>query len=345
MQVGVESRTYVEYIPSNYQNSESAPLIIILHGIGGFATNYAGYGLNPIADTARFIPVYLQGQLNAFGQTAWNNGTLLATASNDLGFIENIIDTMAVGYNIDRSRVYVVGISMGAIMTFKAIHHLSDKIAAAVCHIGTMSSDELSNYNPAIPRPILQIHGINDPTVPYYGQPLPSLSLVTPTLAKLKTINGWNGDSIITNIPDVASDNVTIEKIVYNTSTALEHWKMSGSGAGHIFLFEPVNDTSSMEVTWHFLKDFTHPNPTLSINSDFDSSIQPSIFPNPSTGVFNISFSDELLTIKVYNMNHQVVHQSDGALSIDLSALATGLYICEMQNKEGKVFSQLIHKQ
>ena len=90
---------------------------------------YAGYGLIPIADTARFISVYLQGEENNFplnSQTSWNNGTLLASSVNDLAFIENTIDTMAVNYNIDRSRVYIVGVSMGAIMTYRALHHLSD---------------------------------------------------------------------------------------------------------------------------------------------------------------------------------------------------------------------------
>ncbi|MDX1349846.1 MAG: T9SS type A sorting domain-containing protein [Putridiphycobacter sp.] len=342
--VGNETREYVAYIPSNYQNTEAAPLIIILHGIGGLATDYATYGLNPIADTARFVPVYLQGKANAFGQTSWNNGTLLASAANDLAFIENMIDTMAVNYNIDRSRVYIVGISMGAIMTYKALHHLSDKLAAAVCHIGTMSNQELTNYNPTIPRPVMQIHGVNDAIVPYSGQALPSLGLVPPTLAKLKSTNGWNGDSTITNIPNVANDSVTIEKIVYNTSTRLEHWKMSGAGAGHIFLFEPINDTSGMEITWHFLREFSHPNPTLGINT---SSIaeQPLIFPNPTSDFVNIANYKNYVQIRLYNLNQQLVFETASATTVDLSRLEAGMYIIELKSTEGQPHTQLLHKQ
>jgi len=346
MQVGADSRDYVEYIPANYQNSESSPLIIILHGIGGTASDYANYGLNGIADTARFIPVYLQGEVNGFGQTAWNNGTLLGTNANDLAFIENIIDTMAVGYNIDRSRVYVVGISMGAIMTYKVLHHLSDKVAAAVCHIGTMSNDELSNYNPNIPRPLMQVHGINDAVVPYSGTALPSLGLVPETLVKLKATNGWNGDSTITDIPNTASDDVTIEKIVYDCTTPLEHWKMSGTGAGHIFLFEPMNDTSSMEITWHFLKDFSHPNPSLSISSIIPNTQNTiTIYPNPAYQTFRILNPENYNNLKVYSIHQKLILETSELNLIDVSDIESGLYIVLATDSNGQSHSQILTKQ
>ncbi len=343
-----DTRTYVEYIPQNYQNSENAPLIIILHGIGGTASAYAGYGLVPIADTARFISVYLQGEENNFplgSQTSWNNGTLLASSANDLAFIENIIDTMAVNYNIDRSRVYMVGISMGAIMTYRVLHHLSDKIAAAVCHIGTMSNADLSIYNPSTPRPVMQIHGVNDIIVPYSGTALPSLSLVPPTINKLKTTNGWNGDSTITNIPNTANDSTTIEKIVYNCSTRLEHWKMSGNGAGHIFLFEPQNDTSGMEITWHFLREIVHPNPTLSSPQFKIKEEQVLIYPNPSNGIFNISSAEKFTKISVYNTSQQLVFESKNTLNINISHLSKGLYLLQLENSDGVFTTKLINKQ
>ena len=343
--VGQETRDYVEYIPQNYQNSESSPLIIILHGIGGLAADYATYGLNPIADTARFVSVYLQGKPNGAGQTAWNNGTLLASSANDLDFIENMIDTMAVEYNIDRAKVYVVGISMGAIMTYKVLHHLSDKVAAAVCHIGTMSDVDLFNYNPAFPRPVMQVHGVNDDVVPYAGLAWPSLSLVTPTINKLKAVNGWLGDSTITNIPDIVNDSVTIEKIVYNCATRLEHWKMSGDGAGHIFLFEPINDTSGMEITWHFLREFTHPNPTLSSKTYTVDSKPVKIYPNPTSNFFTRQHPELYQSLTLYNINQQLVLKSNNLTKIDISNLQSGLYIVRIVDNDGVINTQLISKQ
>jgi polyhydroxybutyrate depolymerase len=348
--VGIEIRDYVEYIPQNYQNSEGAPLIIILHGIGGSASDYATYGLSPIADTARFISVYLQGKENAFPfapgpQTSWNNGTLLASTADDLAFIENMIDTMAVNYNIDRSRVYIVGISMGAIMTYRVLHNLGDKIAAAVCHIGTMSSTDLSIYNPINPCPLMQIHGVNDNVVPYSGTALPSLSLVKPTIDKLKSINGWNGDSTITNIPNTANDDVTIEKIVYDCTTKLEHWKMNGAGAGHIFLFEPLNDVSGMEITWHFLRENVHPNPTLS-NQEFEVENHSfKIYPNPTNGSFNISNANNFKKAVIYNTNQQLVFETENLDNINITHLSDGLYIIKVTDWNGQFNTQLLNKQ
>lgn len=345
IEVGAATRDYVEYIPVNYQNNEEAPLIIILHGIGGLASDYATFGLNGIADTARFVSAYLQGEPNALNQTAWNNGTLLASGADDLAFIENIIDTMAVEYNIDRSKVYMVGISMGAIMTYKVLHNLSDKIAAAVCHIGTMSNDEIANYNPAIPRPVMQVHGVNDVVVPYSGTALPSLGLVPPTLAKLKSVNGWNGDSTITNIPDVAADGITIEKIVYNTTTRLEHWKMNGPGAGHIVLFEPTNDTSGMEITWHFLREFTHPNPTLNTSSIEKAPEAVRFFPNPATNTLNIVNAANYEKLAIYSIQQKLVLETTELNSIDVSTLNAGVYILHVIDKDQRSQSKLFTKQ
>ncbi|MFK8038015.1 MAG: T9SS type A sorting domain-containing protein [Crocinitomicaceae bacterium] len=337
-------RDYIEYIPQNYQNAESAPLIIVLHGIGGFISDYVNPALNGLADDDRFVSVYLQGKANAFGQTSWNNGTLLASNANDLGFIQTMIETMATEYNIDRTKVYVVGISMGAIMTYKVLHHLSDKVAAAVCHIGTMSNEEIANYNPALPRPLLQIHGVNDDVVPYAGTPLPSLSLVNPTLDKLKSINGWNGDSTITNIPDNMNDDITIEKIVYDCTTKLEHWKMSGSGAEHIFLFAAINDTSGMEVTWNFLKENTHPNPTLAIQNFKTENSKLTVYPNPTTGIFKLENSMLFKSVKIYNINQQLVFESQQLNQLDISHLSSGLYILQVEDQNNQFSNQLLNK-
>lgn len=342
--VGTENREYYQFIPSNYNSSENAPLVIILHGIGGFASDYANYGLNDLADTARFIPVYLQGKANAFGQNSWNNGTaLINSTADDLAFISAIIDSIDVNYNIDRHRVYMVGISMGAIMTYKAIHHMSDKIAASVCHIGTMSDEEIANYNPTYPNPNMQVHGTLDAIVPYDGTPLLSLSLVPTTISKLKTSNGWNGtDSTIINIPDNVQDGITIERVIYETTTPLEHWKMTG--AGHIFLFETINDTSGMVITWDFLRQFWHPNPTLSIGKDIPTN-QPNIYPNPSSGLFNIEIDESTIkSLKIYNLNMQLVFESKPSQNIDINHLENGTYFLELIDNEGHKSIQKIIK-
>jgi len=331
-------REYYKYLPSAYdQATEQLPIIIILHGLGGDALSLTSGGINQIADTARFIPLYLQGLPNFLGQNSWNNGTALASTGGDIAFISKVIDEVNATHGIDLTRVYMVGISMGSIMTFHALTELNNRIAAVSCHIGTMSTTDLTNYNPTYPIPVQQIHGTADQTVPYDGTPLQSLSLVPETLDKLKNVNGWLGDSTITNIPDNVNDGITIEKIEYNcTGADLEHWKMTG--ADHIFLFQPANDTSGIFVSWYFLRQYSHPNP-IAVGID-ESSIESKVtfFPNPATTQVQIQTNNTIKTVKIYNLNGQLLLSENNTKTIDVSSLPKGLYFIEIVDNQQQIF-------
>lgn len=332
-----ETRNYYKYLPTGFDSeTESLPLVIFLHGLGGNALQLTSIGFNQTADTARFIPVYLDGTLNDFGQNSWNNGTLLGTSANDVLFISRVIDSMRADHNIDLNRVYMTGISMGSIMTYKAIRHLDNRIAAVSCHIGTMSTEEISGYNPTNPIPVQHIHGTDDGTVPYDGSALPSLSLVPETMDKLKIINGWNGDSTITNIPDIVADGVTIEKIEYDCTTPLELWKMNG--ADHIYLLPSVNDTAGVFVSWYWFNQFTHPNPITASVDDNSTIENVDFYPNPATDKLFIKGYHNLRNISIYNVNGQkVLHAETFDELLDISDLTTGLYVIQFTTLDGKI--------
>ena len=242
-----------------------------------------------------------------------------------------------------KRRVYVVGISMGAIMTFKCVRHLNDKIAAVACHIGTMSSDDIQNSNPTYPIPTFQMHGTDDAIVSYSVSSIISLSSVPETIVKLKSQNGWNGtDSTIINIPNIVNDNIDIERIVYDCTTPLEHWKMNG--AGHIFLFRDTNDVSGAEVTWNFLKQHIHPNVSLNFEK-INQNYSPIIYPNPTNDVLYIENIELNTTVSVYNLNHQLVRQHLlNSNFINLNDLSNGMYILKLVNPDGDSRNQLIIK-
>lgn len=332
-----ETRNYYKYLPTGFDsNTESLPLVIVLHGIGDNALNMSGVGFNQMADTARFIPVYLQGDINSFGQTSWNNGTLLGTTSNDILFISRIIDSVKSDHNIDLSRVYLTGFSMGSIMTYKGGLELSDRIAAIACFSGPMSSQSISQQPFTTPLPTLYFHGTADATVPYNGAPLTSLSLAIETIDRVKTLNGWNGDSTIVNIPDNVNDGVTIEKIIYDCTTPFEHWRMNG--ADHIFPYQPANDTSSIFVAWDWFSQYTHPNPVAVNIDDSNEMEQIEFYPNPATDKLFIKGYHNLRNISIFNINGQKVMNAENFDEIlDISELITGLYIIQFTSLDGKV--------
>ncbi|MGV6861637.1 MAG: T9SS type A sorting domain-containing protein [Putridiphycobacter sp.] len=332
-----ETRNYYKYLPTGYNAAtEELPIVIVLHGLGGNALQMTTAGVNQIADTARFIPLYLQGMPNFLGQNAWNNGTALSSSSNDILFISKVIDEINVAHGIDLNRVYMVGVSMGAIMSFHALTVLDNRIAAISCHIGTMSSVDITNYNPTYPIPVQQIHGTNDQTVPYDSNPVATLSLVPETLDKIKTVNGWTGDSTITNIPDNVADGITIEKIEYNcTGADLEHWKMTN--ADHIFLYQPANDTSAIFVSWYFLREHNHPNPIAVGLDEIENGFSAEFFPNPANQMITVPNIENIEVVNIYDMNGKLLIKSIKQNTIDISELTEGMYIIEFKDNNNQV--------
>jgi poly(3-hydroxybutyrate) depolymerase len=331
------NREYYKYLPTNFDaTTESLPLVIIMHGIGGTALQLTGGQYNLTADTARFIPVYLQGKLNAYNQTSWNNGTLLGSTEDDVLFISHIIDQMKQSHDIDLSRVYVTGISMGSIMTYKAMRHLDDRIAAVSCHIGTMSTEEITDYAPTHVIPVQHIHGTLDTTVPYDSAPFPSLSLVPETITKLKTVNGWNGDSTVTAIPDIVADGITIDKIVYDCATPLEFWRMND--AAHIFLLPGINDVSGVHVSWEFFYRFSHSNPSPSSASIANKTTEFNVefYPNPATDKLFIKRFHNLESISIFDVNGKIVlTETNVSELLDVNSLSNGIYSIKATNLDG----------
>lgn len=262
MMVGAESRSYRQYLPSGFNaiSEPGLPLIIALHGLGDNMTNFSNVGFDNIADTARFLVVYPQGTTNILSQTAWNNGTLLSSGSDDISFLSMVIDTMYVHYNIDLSKVYFTGFSMGGIMSYHMLCAMPSKVAAVASVSGPMSDADVAACNPGRAVPIMHMHGTADATVPYDSAGLPSLSLVPTTLAFWQNNNGCS-DSSVFNLPDIAADGITVDTIRFNScGQPVIHWRENG--ADHQWLYKPVNDVDATTEIWLFFRDKSHPGPS-----------------------------------------------------------------------------------
>jgi polyhydroxybutyrate depolymerase len=120
-------RTFNIHFPSFYDDTVQMPLVIALHGRGTTGQSMVlltRRGFNKLADKDGFIIVYPDGiELN------WNDGRMDEEANDrahrenidDVGFISALIDTMIIDYNIDPKRVYITGISNGAIMSYRCL--------------------------------------------------------------------------------------------------------------------------------------------------------------------------------------------------------------------------------
>ncbi|MFT6503692.1 MAG: polyhydroxybutyrate depolymerase [Crocinitomicaceae bacterium] len=333
--IGATNRTYVQYLPTGFNPAtESLPVVFCLHGIGDVSTNMSGIGFNQIGDTARFISVYPQGLTNAFGQTSWNNGTLLSSTANDIDFFHAMINDMILNHNADPSRIYISGFSMGSIMSYKLACEMNNRIAAIGTMSGTMSTEDLTNCVPTYVTPVIHFHGTVDATVPFDSGALPSLELVPATINFWVNAHGCAATSDSTQIFDSAADGYTVDRFVYQNCTPLESvefWRINGGD--HEYFYQPNNDfTESIEI-WKFFNKWTHSNPaqagleTLTANGI-------AISPNPTDGVIEVT-TKEIDVLEVYSTAGKLLHSqavSAGTTTIDLSELSAGIYVVKLNS-------------
>lgn len=164
-------RSYHLYIPASYRNATAAPLVIALHGGGGTGKKVDKlFRLNSLADQYGFIAVYPDAV-----DHHWNDGRGVNKYRSqrenidDVDFISEMIDAIGGNFSIDEKRVYVMGASNGAMMSFRLGCELAPKIRAIAPVIGSMPANLAAQCSPAKPVPVIMINGTDDSLVPWEG--------------------------------------------------------------------------------------------------------------------------------------------------------------------------------
>ena len=165
-----KNRQFFIYQGSTY--SGDAPILFVLHGYTSRALwimNYSGF--QSIADEFGFLVIYPQGTLlPSTGQTHWNvGGWTTSSTTDDVSFINSLINFIDDEYSIDPKRIYSTGMSNGGYMSYKLACDLSSKIAAVVSVTGSMTNETTDGCNPTHPTSVAQIHGLQDTVVNYDG--------------------------------------------------------------------------------------------------------------------------------------------------------------------------------
>jgi polyhydroxybutyrate depolymerase len=165
-------RSYSLYIPSE-ADKKGVPLMIVLHGgLGNAKIIERMSGMDSVADKGGFIVAYPEGTGIRFNpdRRTWNAGLCCNPAVreniDDVSFISKMIDDISTKYSIDTGRVYVAGLSNGAMMAYRLACDIPGKIAAVIAVSGTLAVD---NCDRAKNIPVLHIHGDQDRNVPFNG--------------------------------------------------------------------------------------------------------------------------------------------------------------------------------
>ena len=141
------------YTPNDYEpNGHPLPLVIFLHGAslcGNNIQKVRRYGVLDAIDKGKIIPTLVVAPQNPGG--AWN-----AQKLNDL------LEWTKRNYNVDDTRVYVLGMSLGGYGTMDFVGAYPEKIAAAMALCGGCS---LRDVSPLGKVPLWIMHGTADRAV------------------------------------------------------------------------------------------------------------------------------------------------------------------------------------
>ncbi len=76
------------------------------------------------------------------------------------------------------------------------------------------------------------------------------------------------------------------------------------------------------------------------LSTDDMADFEPSIYPNPGQGIFNISGMTERFHLSFFDMQGKEVHAESNSTSFDLSHLPPGSYFCNIIGESGRSFTE-----
>ena len=170
--VGTRERPATLLAPDGYSRAEQLPLLVLLHGYSGNATDNDRYfRMHWRVNEDRFALLLADGQADQVGAQFWDATPacceFTAVDSNDVRYLSDLVDE-ARGY-LDIDGVYFVGHSNGGFMSYTMACSGRIPDLRAVASLAGSSFEDPARCD--VPRPIsvLQIHGDADEVILYEG--------------------------------------------------------------------------------------------------------------------------------------------------------------------------------
>jgi len=267
-QCGGLTRSYIMRVPPNYNGQKRLPLVLVLHGLTGTATNAETYTrMGELSESKGFVMVAPDG-LGNDGMHGWNAGffNLTGTKVDDVAFLDQLITRVEKQIGIDTDRVYVVGHSNGAFMTHLLAARLSSKIAAIGAVSGTIGVPGAGEGNrippPLAPVSVMIIHGKRDPMVQYDSGSTALLHGYS-AAASAKYWAKADGCNLTPSVVETQGGNVVTETysggshgtevVLVSIGNGVHDWPGGVTKYG----VESKTGVDAATLLWHFLE--THP--------------------------------------------------------------------------------------
>ena len=346
-----QERQYLEYVPTSYSQSEAAPVLFMLHGMGDDVNNFfTATQIQNVAEEQGWIVICPQaldfnyenallGGSYDFG-ACWNVGSTVSVEFNmygipfnfdvtinenvdDEGFLMAALAAVNEEYEVDQNKIFFAGFSLGGFMSHRmAIQHgdLINSIAAVSGVIG----NDLTTLTPVDNVDVLQIFGTNDEMISYDDalislQSLGSYNMGLPveqTVEYWRAYNQCDEEPIVEQYPDTYNDGLSFEMYQYLNGT-------NNARVAFIKVYNGMHDWYSgmnhdIDYNTEIVKFFTN---TLDVTDVAEVSHEVlNVYPNPAND-FIIVGKD---MVSIYDLCGKLVMKGSGR--IDVSSLPEGMY-------------------
>jgi len=337
------TREYSIYVPASYDGTTSFPLLFNFHGGGDvIASQIAIADMSPIADTANFIVVYPQARQDPSDGNSFNWIPKVPGTFDDVPFISSLIETIASNYQIDQSRIYACGYSLGGDMSFELACKLNSRIAAIGVVSRTMQANPDSFCFPEHPTGVLTILGTDDNASQYNGITYAGVEYY---LSAAATHSYWASHNNCDVNPTMSTASPSVERYTWSTTSGcsyVEELKVIGGGHDWPGSFGNMTIDASEEI-WQFVSRYDINGliecSSASINEHSKDSFR--VYPNPVNSKLTIEMDlSEEKKYRIYSTIGELV--SSGKLksnlkTIDLSSLPPNIYVLNINNHSVKL--------
>ena len=258
------ARPYGLKVPAGYEEQQSVPLVVLLHGYSSNgSTQNAYFRLGAQADRGGFLLAYPDGTRDAMGNRFWNATDaccdFYARGVDDVAYLDAMIDEISGRYRVDAGRVFLVGHSNGAFMAHRYACDRAGRVAAIVTLAGMQWQDP-ARCGAGSPVSVLHVHGRDDGTIRYEGGSTPKGAYpgAVATAGAWAAKDGCTGSLASTGRrmdldTSVAGEETTVDRYTGCAGLDVELWTIEGGS--HI----PAFNGHWAEAIWDFMA--AHPKP------------------------------------------------------------------------------------
>ena len=274
-------RDYWLHIPANYDHQKETALVVVVHGAFSTARKMEKEsGFSALADREGFLVAYPSGAYGLFGLFQhWNAGHCCGKAADDstddVGFLDEVIDDIRRRFPVDSGRIYMVGFSNGGMLTHRFAAERTKRLAAAAplaAALGGRASSEAPFWKtpqPSEALPMIIFHARDDEAVPYDGGISPRKGGEREYISVAESVNFW--------IENNHCHDEAIEEQLYEGRVTRASWA-DRQGKNEVILYsidnwghkwpgryftrkldknDPLRNFKAADIIWEFFKRHT----------------------------------------------------------------------------------------